>query len=89
MPLTITPDQEIDTDVAVTDAPETERFTITLPIRFAAWLHRRASLHGDTAEGHVERILREYKAQYDTSGANNARQVPPEKGETAITFRPR
>ncbi len=91
MPLTITPDQEPETPAPETQpaVPETETFMVALPLRYAVWLRRRASLFGDTAEGHVERILREYKAQHDQSAASMGRQAPPEVGETAVTFRPR
>jgi hypothetical protein len=96
MPLTLTPDHEPETPAAPA-APktqpepnlDTEIFSVALPLRYAFWLRRRASLYGDTPEGHVERILREYKAQHDQSAASMGRQAPPEVGESAVTFRPR
>jgi hypothetical protein len=97
MPLTITPDQEPEAPapVELPAAPEpqldvnrdTETFMVVLPLRYAYWLRHRADLFGDKPEAHVERILREYKAQYDQSPAGMGRLAPPEKGETAVTFR--
>jgi hypothetical protein len=95
MPLTITPDQEPEAPAPVEQPtqPEpnldTETFVVALPLRYAFWLRHRAKLFGDAPEAHVERILREYKAQHDQSAASLGRQAPPEKGETAVTFRPR
>ncbi|MCA3299793.1 MAG: hypothetical protein ING28_16930 [Roseomonas sp.] len=66
---------------------DTETFMVVLPLRYAYWLRHRADLFGDKPEAHVERILREYKAQYDQSPASTGRLAPPEKGETAVTFR--
>jgi hypothetical protein len=97
MPLTITPDQEPEAPAPVEQPeatepqldvnPDTETFMVVLPLRYAYWLRHRADLFGDKPEAHVERILREYKAQYDQSPASTGRLAPPEKGETAVTFR--
>lgn len=93
MTLKITPTTETEEPRA--PAPELEEgvdvrtYQVRLPLRFAEWLDRRARLFGHTPEGHVEAILREFKAQYDTSSAAITRNTPPEVGEMALTFRPR
>lgn len=86
MALDLTPDTEAFKPVAE-EMPEVETVTLALQPRFMAWLRRRAQMYGDPLDGHVERILREFKAYHDESGANNQRHQPVEKGEMATTYR--
>lgn len=92
MPLTLAPDQK--PEAAAPDAEPQEgvdfrTFEVKLPMRHAVWLERRAGLFGQEPGAHAVAILLEFKGQYDTTDAANHRQAPPERGEMAVTYRPR
>ena len=83
------PEPDPGADIALREGVDFRTFTVRLPLRHADWLERRAALFGQEPAAHAVAILLEFKGQHDTTGATNHRQAPPERGEMALTYRPR
>lgn len=91
MPLTIepTPPEETLADAPPQEGVDFVTLELRLPLRHYDWLQRRAAFFGQDPAANAIAMLLEYKAQHDRTGAANHRQALPERGEPALTFRPR